>query len=297
MMSSFVIAAGGPVAHVTDKPLLGWVFSNVSLTLLIAAIATLLLLIPAARKIAKGNTNTLDDVRTQGKHANFVEFICLYLRDEVFKPLLGDQTDKYIGVLWSFFWFILICNMLGLLPLVDFTGGLLGLNQKYGVWATATQSIYVTGALAFTAFVWWTTIALVKDPVGYFKHLTVGAPWYIWPIIVPVEILSTFIKPIALAIRLFANMSGGHILLAVLFGFVPQLIKGLGGFGYVAGVVPLLGGVAIYMLELLVGFIQAFIFTFLTGLFLSQLVVHHGDEHDDHEAPHHPESKPVTVAA
>jgi F-type H+-transporting ATPase subunit a len=300
-LMTHLLAASSPVDHVTDKALFGWYFSNVTLTLIVASVLTLLIIIPAARRIAKGNAGTLDDVRTQGKHANLVEFVCVYLRDEVFHPLLGDQTDKYVGVLWSFFWFILICNLLGLLPLVDLTGGLARLNHGHGIWATATQSIYVTGALAFVAFAWWTTVALIKDPIGYFKHLTAGAPWYIWPIIVPVEILSTFIKPIALAIRLFANMSGGHILLATLFTFVPALIAGLGTVGYVAGILPLLGAVAVYMLEILVAFIQAFIFAFLTGLFLSQLVAHH--DHDDHgehphdEQVHHPADPPAAGPA
>ena len=103
-----------------------------------------------------------------------------------------------------------------------------------------------------------------------------------WPIIVVVEFAGIFIKPIALAIRLFANMTGGHMMLAVLFSFVPMLIKGLGPVGYGVALVPLAGATAIYMLEVLVAVLQAFIFTFLTGMFLAQLIIHDHDHDEEH---------------
>ncbi len=292
-----ILGAASPVAHVTDKPILEvggvWIISNVTIMLIVSAVVTALIVIPAARRIAPGSGRSVDEMRASGPWANFVEAVCLYLRDEVFRPVLGEHTDRYIPMLWTFFWFILVCNIMGLVPLIDLTGGLLApfgieLNDGHGFGGTATQSIWVTGALAFVAFVWWTTIALLKDPVGYFKHLTGGAPWYVWPFIVPVEVIGIFVKPFALAVRLFANMSGGHILLAVLFSFVPALIGGLGVVGVGVGILPLIGAVAIYMLEVLVAFIQAFIFTFLTGLFLGLLIVHeHDEEHDTHAAEVH----------
>lgn len=281
---SATLAAGSPVGHVTDHPLWGWYVSNVTVMLALAAVLTMLLVIPAARRIATGKSrSTIDDFRAQGIHANFVEAVCLYLREEVFRPILHQNTDRFIPILWTFFWFILVCNLLGLVPLVDITGGLMGLNHGHGIGGTATQSIWVTGALAFVAFLVINVTGLFKDPVGYFKHMTGGAPWFMWPIIVPVEAAGIFIKPIALALRLFANMTGGHVMLAVLFSFVPALIQGLEGPGYGLALIPLLGATAIYMLELLVAFIQAFIFTFLTGMFLGQLI------HHDHEQGHQPE--------
>ena len=102
-------------------------------------------------------------------------------------------------------------------------------------------------------------------------------------IVIVVEFAGIFIKPIALALRLCANMTGGHILLAVLFSFVPSMIQAFGNLGYGMAIIPILGGAAITLLELLVAFLQAFIFTFLTGLFLGQLV------HHDHEHEHTPE--------
>jgi F-type H+-transporting ATPase subunit a len=105
---------------------------------------------------------------------------------------------------------------------------------------------------------------------------------------VPVELLGMVVKPVALALRLFANMTGGHIIIAVLLGFVPALIEALGPTGYALAILPLLGGVAINILEILVAFIQAFIFTFLTTLFLGQLVVHeHEEHHEEHGEEEH----------
>jgi len=281
-----MIAASNPVSHVTDKPIYGsWIISNVTVMLILSGIVTMLLVIPAAKRIATGKTGTLEDLRTRGTLANFVEAICLYLRDEVFRPILHDQTDRYISVLWTFFFFILVNNLLGLIPFLDITA-VMGVNpnpvdgEPIGIGGTATQSIWVTGTLAAIAFLWFNGTAILKDPIGFIKHLTAGAPVYMWPIMIPVEIIGTFVKPVALALRLFANMTGGHIIVATLLGFVVTLSTGLGGIaGHGFAILPLVGTVAIYFLEVLVAFIQAYIFTFLTGLFLSQLVVHAHEEH------------------
>lgn len=294
LMTLHPLAAANPVSHIIDHSLFGdYTISNVTVMLTVSAILTMLIVIPAARRIATGPGRSVDDMRAKGLLANFVEAVCLYLRNDVFKPILKEHTDKYIGILWTFFWFILICNVMGLIPLIDLTGGLFGWNHGHGIGGTATQSIWVTGALALMAFILINGVALAKDPIGYFKHLGGGAPWYMWPIVVPVEFAGIFIKPTALAIRLFANMTGGHIMLAVLFGFVASLTIDLGGpGGWLLAPVPLLGAVAIYMLEVLVALLQAFIFTFLTGMFLAQLIVH-GDHHDeehghgDHGHHHH----------
>lgn len=280
-----LLAAGNPVDHVTDKPILGqWYVSNVTVMLLLGALVTAALVIPAARRITTGGSGSLEDLRAKGLWANLVESVCLYLREAVFRPVLGDQTDRYTPMLWTLFWFILVSNLLGLIPLLDWTTPLLyEVNNKHGIGGTATQSIWVTGALAAIAFLFWNGVAFTKDPVGYLKHLTAGAPWFMWVIMVPVEILGMFVKPLALALRLFANMTGGHILLAVLLSFVTALIQNLGGAaGYGLAVIPLLGAMAVNVLEILVAFIQAYIFTFLTCLFLGQLVVHEHDEHDEH---------------
>jgi len=280
-----LLAAMDPVAHVIDSQLIGWVFSNASLMLFLSAGLTAAVLIPAAKRIATGPGGSIDDLRAKGLLANFVEAICLYLRDEIFKPILKDQTDRFMPILWTFFWFILFCNLLGLVPLKDLTGGLFGWNHGHGIGGTATQSIWVTGALAVASGLIYNVRGFMDDPKAYVAHLTAGAPWPMWPLIVPLELVSNVvIKPFALAVRLFANMTGGHVLLAALFAFVGALAENMQGVGLAIGIVPLLGAVAINLLEVLVALIQAFIFTFLTGLFLASFVVHehHGDEHHDH---------------
>ena len=126
---------------------------------------------------------------------------------------------------------------------------------------------------------------------GWLKHLTGGLlkeKWYIWPVlimVVPVELVGHLIKPMALAIRLFANMVAGHTLMAVLLGFGATAAKGgSGAFGI--GAITLVSGVAavlITFLELFVGFLQAFIFMFLTAVFIS-MMSHHEEEHESSSA-------------
>jgi F-type H+-transporting ATPase subunit a len=294
VINGLLILAADPVAHVADKPLIEgrafgqdmWWLSNVTIMLLVGAVVTALLVVPAARRIHAGKQRTLDDFRAQGAWANLVESICVYLRDEVFRGVLGDQTDRFAPILWTFFWFILVCNLFGLIPLGDITAMFGWGHHGHGIGGTATGSIWVTGALALVSFLFYNITAFVKHPLGYLKHLTGGAPVFMWPIMVPVELLGTFIKPFALAIRLFANMTGGHLVIAVLLSFVPAVLSTLGaaGGGSIA-LASVLGALGINFLELLVAFIQAYIFTFLTCLFLGQLVVHeHEEEHEEAHA-------------
>ena len=295
MMFVFGLAASNPVAHVIDKQIFEWFISNVTIMLLLSGVVTCMLIIPAARRIATGPGRTLDDLRTRGTLANLVEAICVYLREEVFRPILREETDRFAPTLWTFFWFILINNLLGLLPLLDITAAL-GINKHdghyVGIGGTATQSIYVTGTLAAISFIWFNGTALRRDPIGFLKHLTAGAPVYMWPIMIPVEIIGMFVKPFALALRLFANMTGGHIIVATLLSFVVGLATAKSMnvvLGHGLALIPLLGTMAIYFLEILVAFIQAFIFTFLSALFLSQLVIHDHEEHGAVEDDPHPE--------
>lgn len=309
MLTLAAEGAPDPVDHVVDKPLgsylgLGdhWMVSNVTIMLVVGGIVTLAVLLPAAKNIMTGPNKTIDDYRAKGLLANFVEVVSLYLRDSIFKPALLDQTDKYTPFLWTLFWYILVLNLLGLMPIADFlslVGVIIGHPigpHGHGIGGTATQSIWVTAALAVISFLVINVSGLIKDTKGYFTHLTGGAPAAMWPIMIPVEILGIFIKPFALAMRLFANMTGGHLVIAVLLSFVYGLISHFGGL-YGAGgkalgggfaLLPLLGVVGIYFLELLVAFIQAFVFSFLTCLFLSQLVVHahHEEHHADHSHGH-----------
>ncbi|MCX5662193.1 MAG: F0F1 ATP synthase subunit A [Planctomycetota bacterium] len=306
------LASGNPVGHVVDHPFFGWYISHVTVMLVASAIVTCLIVIPAARRIASGPRGSAADFRAKGLVANLVESICLYLQDNIFKPILKEEANVFAPILWTFFWFILTCNLLGMIPIRDISAMLLifgseklhlysldqnalGLTLSHGIGGTATQSIYVTAALAIVAFIYYNFLGISRDPAGYVAHFTGGAPWFMWPIIIPIEILGMFVKPFALTMRLFANMTGGHVMIAVLLSFVPLMIGALGALGYGLSILAILGAVAINLLELLVALIQAYIFTFLTCLFLGQLISHghgehghgHGHDHDHHHGHDH----------
>ncbi len=160
----------------------------------------------------------------------------------------------------------------------------------------------MTGGLALTAFIIWNIHGIRTGGVGsYFKHFLGGAPLYMAPVMIPVEVMGTIVKPAALALRLFANMTAGHILLAVVIGFTASAPAALGWLGAPITVVAAVGGVLIFFLEVFVALLQAFIFMFLTTLFIAQLAHHHHDDEahgesydEDHPAESDP-AAPVTA--
>jgi F-type H+-transporting ATPase subunit a len=149
---------------------------------------------------------------------------------------------------------ILFCNLLGLIP-----GS-----------ATATGNISVTAGLAVISLVTYHFVGVQRNGlIPYLKANLLVGPAYLWPLMIPIEIGGHIIKPCALAIRLFANMVGGHIMLAVILGFAGIISAENMLTGSVITVVSVLSSVMLTFLELLVAFIQAYIFAFLTTVFLS----------------------------
>lgn len=204
-----------------------------------------------------------------GTRQNVLEMLVVFVRNEIAIPNIGkEEGPRYTPYLLSVFFFILTLNLLGLVP-----------------WAsTATGNLGVTMALALCTFV-LTQFASVKavGVFGYLKHMTGGAPWWIWPIMVPVEILGLFTKPFALMLRLFANMLAGHIVLFSLLGLIFII-------GHVAvSVVAVPFAIFIYLLELFVAFLQAYIFVMLSALFIGMGVAmgHHEEHaHQEHGEAH-----------
>ena len=187
----------------------------------------------------------------QGLFQNMFETLILVVRDDIARPSLGKNTDKYLPYLLTAFFFILTCNLLGLIP--------------FG--ATATSNLMVTTVLALTTFV-ITQFAGTKD---YWKHIfwPPGIPVMVKPILIPVEILGIFTKPFALAIRLFANLTAGHLVILSLIGLIFSFANMFGdGAGYGVAPVSVAFSLFIYLLELLVSFIQAYVFTMLSALFI-----------------------------
>ncbi|MFI4898076.1 MAG: F0F1 ATP synthase subunit A [Phycisphaerales bacterium JB059] len=305
-MNGLLTLAESPVSHVINHKFLDvngwWVWTSAQGNLLLTAIIMLALGPYVANKIATGpESEGHDRFVTRNPLAHLVEVISLYLREKVIEPLLHERTDKFLPFLLILFFFILINNVLGLIPILDvihlFFPGLKA-EHRAPFGGTATQSIYVTGALAIVAAIVINGAGIRELGLwGYIKHLTAGAPFFVWPIIIPIELAGILIKPIALAIRLFANMTAGHILLATLLGFIKAGFSINFGAGLGIGAVSLLGAIAIMFLELFVAFLQAFVFMFLTALFIS-LLSHHGehDEHHAHDDAHEEESPTPAMA-
>ena len=191
---------------------------------------------------------------------NLVEVFVVFVRDEIVIPNMGKGGVKYLPYLLTNFFFILLMNLLGLIP--------------YG--ASATGNISVTAGLAIIAFLMIQISAIRAQGLGhYLAHLTGGVHWALWPIMIPIEVLGLFTKPFALCIRLFANMTGGHIVILALIGLI-FIFK-----SFMVAPVSVAFALGIYMLELFVSFLQAYIFTMLTSLFmgLGMQTESHGGEH------------------
>lgn len=279
-----------------------WIWSSIQTNMVLAGIIVLVCGHIAARAIATGDESEGHDrFLTKNPLAGLIEVVSLFLRDEIVKPLLHERTNRFMPFMWTLFWFILVNNLLGLVPMLDLwhlISGEVTHTAPFG--GTPTQSIYVTGALALIAF-FVINIAGLKElgPWEYCKHLTGGAPWYVAILMVPIEIVSLFIKPVALALRLFANMTAGHILVATLFMFVGMALKAGVLVGTGVTLVSSIAAIAIYFLELFVAFLQAFVFMFLTAVFMGQLA-HHGDHdhaHDDHAHDDHADDHAKAAAA
>lgn len=182
-----------------------------------------------------------------------IEMIIQFIRDEIVAPTIGEKyVPSFLPFLGTVFFFILTCNLLGLLP--------------YG--ATATSNISVTGSLALLSFIMIQLAGMKKNGViGYFKGLIPhGVPIFLLPIMFVVEVLGLFTKPFALMIRLFANMTAGHVVILALIGLIFILKTPF------ISPVSILFALFIYLLELLVALIQAYIFTMLSSLFIGMAI-------------------------
>ncbi len=283
--------AHSPLEHVVQHPLiereahLGALTPNGVVTIFSDQIAMLALagvlliaLVPMLIRKRRGGTDV--DRLVPAGAANALEGICQYLRKEVAEPALHEHTDRFIKFIWSVFFFVLTVNILGLLP-IPAVSTLFGTHLG----GTATGNIWVTGTLAVITMAMMVVNGLRLGGMHYLAHFCPG-PWYMAPLLVPVEIIGLVAKVFALAVRLFANMIAGHILLAVLLSFIMAAGASSAGLGLGVAIPVVLGSVAINMLELFVAVLQAFIFTFLTTLFIGMSVVFHHDDHH-HEAAAH----------
>lgn len=289
---SFNLSASDPLSHVLPHPLLTreadlgdfftpdgviTVLSN-QIVMMIAAGLLLMIFFPLMVRKRRDDSEVGRLVPTGP--ANLLEAICEYLRSEVAEPALGVHTDRFIKYIWSVFFFILTMNLLGSIPLGTVTPVLLGKH----IGGTPTTNIWITGTLATLTMVLMVFNGLRLGGKDYLAHFSPGPSW-IAPMMVPLEILGTFAKVGALAIRLFAAMNAGHILLAVLLGLILTAGQSLGLVGLPVVAMIVIGSVAISLVEIFVAFLQAFIFTYLSTLFIGLSVNLHPDEHSE-EAAH-----------
>ena len=233
------------IKRIIPLELFGWdvSFTNSSLFMVIA-----MAIIPLFYLVAM-NRRALVHGRLQSTAELSYEYVANMVRD-----IVGEGGMKYFPWIFTIFMFILVLNLLGLLP--------------YSF--TVTSHIIVTFALAAMVWLIVTAIGFVNHGPGFLKlFVPSGVPWWLLPIIVVIELISYLIRPISHSVRLFANMMAGHAMLKVFAGFVI-------GLGLLGGWAPLVFLVGFTGLELVVAFLQAFIFTVLTCIYLNDAVnMHH----------------------
>jgi F-type H+-transporting ATPase subunit a len=213
--------------------------SGLFMVLAVAGVTAFLVIGMRSRSVVPGRWQSMVELS--------YEFVAGMVRDNV-----GQKGRPYFPFIFSLFMFILFGNMIGLIP--------------YSF--TFTSHIIVTFAMAAFVFVGVTIVGFAIHGLGFFRiFLPEGVPWYIAPLLVPIEILSYFTRPISLSLRLFANMTAGHTMLKVFAGFVVSL----GVFGFI----PLVFVAALTGLEFVIAFLQAYVFSILTCIYLNDAIHMH----------------------
>lgn len=184
------------------------------------------------------------------------EFIAGMIRDNI-----GPHGKQYFPFIFTLFMVVLMGNVLGLIP--------------YSF--TFTSHIAVTAALAMLVFTIVTVYGFVNHGLHFLSVVSPpGVPFVLKFLIIPIELVSFLIRPFTLAVRLFANMLAGHMVLKIFAGFATMFVAGMGAAGIVFGFLPVVMNVAILMLELLVAFLQAYVFAILSCVYLKDTVdLHH----------------------
>ncbi len=242
--------------HILDGPFWGLPSKHLVFLVVVAAIVILVTRL-ALRSYQSGRPRGI---------GSLVETFVLFIRDEIAEKNIGHDGHRFVPLLCSFFFFILTAALIGLVPVLNREPD--GSFSLGGV--TATGNLAVTMGLAFVSFLAQQWAGLRNyGLVGHFKNLVPhGIPVALLPIIIVVELLSLFTKPFALMIRLFANMLAGHLIITSLLMLIPLLAQVSIVLGIL--VIPLSLSLSLFILalECLVAFIQAYIFTLLSAIFI-----------------------------
>ena len=311
---NLLLAAADPVSHVVphaihDEPILSvdvpgdgsipelfikdgvynFFITNHLMMSFVAAVTVVLVFFYVAYRV-RPKGQGLDAYKTKGRVAQLFETMCWFIRDEVARPNLGHLTDKYIYYIWTIFFFILFCNVMGLIPLGYVLYAFTGDNHLTHWGGTATGNLSLNVVLAIGSFIAIVYIGIketsVKEffshfnPIGWDdpKMLLIGIPLY------ALEWIGLIIKCVVLAMRLFGTMMAGHLVIAAFVGLVFMAAEYSKGLAYGVEISVIFGGILLTLLELFICFLQAFIFTFLTVLFISMTAHGHGDhDHDHHD--------------
>ena len=224
-------------------------FSNSALSMMAVVVLVYVLMVVGMRN------RSLVPGRLQSMAEILYEFVANMVRDNA-----GHDARPFFPFVFTLFMFILFGNMLGMVP---------------GAF-TFTSHIIVTFAMAIFVFVMVTLVALVKHGLKFFTmFLPHGVPLFMAPLLIPIEIISYCSRPISLSVRLFANMMAGHTMMKVFAGFTIMMISGMGALGFLPGLIPVIINVALVGFELIVCFLQAYVFTILTCLYIKDALELH----------------------
>jgi F-type H+-transporting ATPase subunit a len=231
------------IGQIGDHPIY---FTNSSAFMLLAVVLTSVLMIGgvAGGRLVPGRFQSMAEIT--------YEFVASMVRSTA-----GTEGMKFFPLVFTIFMFICVSNLVGVIP--------------YSF--TISSHLIVTAALALLVFFTVFIYGLYKNGLKFFKlFVPSGIPIFILPLVVFIEIFSFFLRPISHSVRLFANMLAGHIALKVFAGFVAMLGVALGTIGWIGGILPLALTVALFALELLVAFLQAYVFAILTCIYLNDAI-------------------------
>jgi len=215
--------------------------SSAYMFLTVAIVSLLMIAGSAKRQLVPGRFQSMAEIS--------YEFVTSTIRSTA-----GAEGMKFFPLIFSLFMFICVSNLVGIIPYTF----------------TLSSHLIITAALALLVFFTVLIYGFYKNGLKFFKlFVPSGVPIYILPLVVFIEVFSFFLRPVSHSVRLFANMLAGHIALKVFAGFVALLGVSLGAIGWIGGVAPLALTVAIYALEILVAFLQAYVFAILTCIYLN----------------------------
>ncbi|MDI1234892.1 MAG: F0F1 ATP synthase subunit A [bacterium] len=253
------IEIGEKKAVLNAKPMDFSITKNV-MALLIGAILILVIFLTVAKSY-----------KTRGKASpkglqSLIEPLIIFLRDEVIKPSVGKHYGRFLPLLLTIFFFIFINNLMGLIPIFPFGANLTG-------------NIAVTMILALVVFV----VVNFSGNKHYWKHIFMpDVPVGLWILLIPIEIIGVVLKPFVLMLRLFANITAGHIIILGFFSLIFIFGQKSVGAGYGASVLSVAFTLFMSVLELLVAFLQAYVFTLLASLYIGSATEEHHHAEDHH---------------